>query len=171
MRIAAIISAALATLALYAGLFFYFLTELFACFDYCPPVSSYTDQWYTTVAMWLAPGVGLAVVASALAIIAMRLERRTTALILAVAVPILSVIAVVLLLAFVAGGLTPIANMSAPAADPSEPVVSSAWITGSIFASLPLGIWPLATFLIALIIIKPATKLAPAPVSSQEQPV
>lgn len=143
MRIAAIILAALGTVALYVGIFLYWLTSLFTCFSSCPPVDGYTDRWLGNVALYLSPGVGLTLVASILAIAALRTDRLRAGLIVALAAPVVTTALVVLILLQGGGSLVPVAGVSL---SDGTTLVSYAWVSASAYAAIPLALWPLATF-------------------------
>lgn len=150
MRVAALIAATIAALAIDAGVFLYWIASDLACFTYCPPARGYTTPWLTNVATLLGPGLLAALFATALAVLSLAGQRRTAALILVIATPLIIALAVVLIMQFAVGGLTPVAG--APlAADPlSGPLASEEWLRHQIFGALPLAFWPLVTFLILL---------------------
>jgi hypothetical protein len=150
MRVAALIAAAIASLAVDAGIFIYWIGSDLACLTTCPPADSYTGAWLRLIDTTLSPGLLLSVVASALTIIALSAQRRTAPLIMVIATPLIIAVAVILILRFVVGGLTPIASPPLPQ-DPLAPLeVSRQWLQFQIYAALPLALWPFATFLLAL---------------------
>lgn len=136
MRVTALILAAIATLTMDAGIFIYWAQTAFACFDVCPPASTFANTWLRMLATSVLPGIILAVAASVVAIIALRAERRSAALVVAVLTPILSAVAVALTLYFVAGGFTPLANPGPPEVAPQDRQLWQPWIGGTAYAVL-----------------------------------
>jgi hypothetical protein len=155
MRLTAIILAAIATLAIMAGIFGYWLGTAFACFDVCPPASTFTPTWLRMIAIFLGPGFILSLAATVFTILAARADGRTTTLIVAIVAPIIAVVALALIMYFFAGSFTPLANSGPPEVAEAARQLSQAWLNGTAYAVIPLVFWPLATFLAVL--IRPAT--------------
>lgn len=151
MRLTAIILAGIGTLALGAGIFGYWIGAALTCFDVCPPASTFTPTWLRMLGLFLGPGLLLSLVASVLAIVSLRAEGRSTALIIAIAAPIVALGAWALLMYFSAGSFTPLANPGPAEVAVADRQLSHDWLNGVNYAVIPLVVWPLATFLAALI--------------------
>jgi hypothetical protein len=152
MRIAAIIPAALGAIALYIGIFLNWIGTLLNCFGSCPPIDGFADRWLASVALFLGPGVALTFVASILAILALRADRRRAGVVVAIAAPVVTAALVALILLLGGGSLTPVAG--APAPDGTA-LVSGAWMSAASYAAIPLALWPLTTF--ATLLFRAAT--------------
>jgi hypothetical protein len=107
------------------------------------------------MAIFLGPGLLLSLAASVVSILAMRADGRTTALIVTSAAPLIALVAVALLMYFVAGSFTPLANPGPPEVAAVDRQLSQTWLSGVSYAVIPLVFWPLATFLATL--IRPAS--------------
>lgn len=161
MRVVALIVAAIAALATDTGIFVYWIASDLACLSSCPPATGYTTIWLNGVATLLGPGLLAALVATVLAILSLGAQRRTAALIVVIATPLVIALAVVLIMQFVVGGLTPVAAGPLAEDPTSGPLVSLHWLQDQIFGALPLALWPFVTFLTAL--RQPESKAARAP--------
>lgn len=151
MRLTAIILAGIGTLALGAGIFGYWIGVGLACFDVCPPASTFTPTWLRMIGIFLGPGLLISLAASVFAILALRAEGRSTALIVAIAAPLVALIAAALLMYFGAGSFTPLANPGPAEVAEAQRQLSHDWLNGTNYAVIPLVLWPLATFLATLI--------------------
>lgn len=155
MRIAAIILGALALVATAAGIFFYWIGSALICLDVCPPVSSAGQQLSSAAALSLGPGLLLSLAACILSLIALRAQGRSTAFIVTLATPFVAIALAALVLYIAGGSLTPVAAGPTDAA-PADRQVSSDWINATRYAVMPLVIWPLVSFIAAL--LRPAKR-------------
>jgi hypothetical protein len=151
MRLTAIILAGLATLAVAGGIFGYWVGAAFTCFDVCPPAATFSGTWLRMLAIFLGPGLLLSLGATGFAILSLVSEGRTTATFVVVAAPIVAVVAMDLILIFVAGSLAPLATAGSPDVAEAQRQLSQPWLGGTSYAVIPLIVWPLATCLAALI--------------------
>ena len=151
MRLTALILGGVATLALGAGIFGYWLGVAFTCFDVCPPASTFTPTWLRMMAIFLGPGLLLSLGASVFSILTLRAEGRTTALIVASAAPIVALVAATLIMYFGAGSFVPLANPGPVDVAEADRQLSQAWLGATNYAVIPLVVWPLAAFLATLI--------------------
>lgn len=151
MRLTAIILAALATLALAGGIFGYWIGVGLTCFDVCPPAATFTGTWLRMLAIFLGPGLLLSLAATVFAVLSLVASGRTTATFIAVAAPVVAVVAADLILLIVAGSLTPLASAGPSDVAEAQRQLSQPWLGATSYAVIPLLIWPLATFLAVLI--------------------
>lgn len=165
MRITAIILSALATVATYVGIFYYWVSMILACFDSCPPLADYSDRWLSQTATTLGPGVAFAVVATITGSLALNKARSRRAFWVTIAAPTIALVAVALIMLLGAGGFLPYADPAA-SSDPVDPTLSRVWLGGATYAAFPLAIWPLATCFALLYRLPSRQASAPAPANS-----
>lgn len=151
MRLTAIVLASVATLTLAGGIFGYWLGAAFICFDVCPPAATFTPTWLRMLAIFLGPGLLLSIAASITGVLSLRAEGRGVALIIAVVAPIIAIVALALVMQFVAGSFTPLVNAGPPEVAPADRQLSQVWLGATNYAVIPLIIWPIAALLTALI--------------------
>lgn len=143
MRIASIILAAVATLVIDVGLYFYVTANAISCIQSCPSIPDFTAQWMRTILYALGPGILLSLIATALGLLASRLKPRSAVFIVTLLAPVVVAALIALIMQFVAGSFLPVAGVGV---NPTYIPLSFTWILGATLAATPLAAWPLATF-------------------------
>ena len=154
MKIAAIIFGALAFVATAGGVFLFWVSSAFVCFDVCPPVSLAGRQLTGAAALTLGPGLLLSLAAWILTLIALRAEGRSAAFLVTLLTPVVVIIVAALTLYIAGGSFAPVANSGPPEVAPADRQVSSDWISATRYAAIPLIIWPLVSLIEVLIALR-----------------
>ena len=152
MRLAAILLGIFALLAIAGGIFAYWIGSAFLCVDVCPPVSFAEQQLPVLAAFTLGPGLLLSLAAWILSLLYVWSQGRTTIFIALLTTPLIVAIAGVLILLLAGGSLTPVAVSGPPEVAPADRQISSEWLDVTRYAVLPLLLWPLVSFLAALLL-------------------
>ncbi|HEU0026665.1 MAG TPA: hypothetical protein VFQ25_06070 [Ktedonobacterales bacterium] len=162
MRTAAIILSVLALTVTALGMLAYVYGESFLCFSRCPSVSSAGEAVVVWGAIALGPALLLSLVAWILSLLLARARGRSTAFIVTLMTPI-AVIAAGALILYLIGGVAPVAAAGDMTFPPADRQVSDGWVGASFVAPGPLIIWPLVSFVVALMSApKSPASLSPA---------
>lgn len=145
MKITAIAMGIVATIAMGAAIYFYWILQALICFDACPSVAEAGAIIGRSALYTLAPAVVVAGVSWAITLRLARAQNRATAFVLVLIAPMIVTMVGVAILFFVGGSLTPV-GISYP---PGNSQVSTHWLAAVDYAIVPLIVWPLFSLIMA----------------------